>query len=82
MQLSYRGVSYEFNPSDSSSIPGEVIGKYRGAVLRSQHCTTSPVPQQIVNLKYRGISYQSVANYSFKSVNGNAFAGETLAIIH
>jgi Domain of unknown function (DUF4278) len=80
MQLYYRGVSYEFNLSHNPSIPGEVIGKYRGAVLRSQHCTNPLVPQQLVNLKYRGISYQSVANYSFNSVSDNAFQDEPLAI--
>lgn len=80
MQLSYRGVSYEFNPFDNASIPGEIIGKYRGAVLRSQDCTNPPLPQQLVNLKYRGINYQSFANYSFNSVNAKAFQDEALLI--
>ncbi|MCU0543885.1 MAG: DUF4278 domain-containing protein [Oscillatoriaceae cyanobacterium Prado104] len=63
MQLSYRGVSYEVNPSREPSIQGEVIGKYRGAVLlRSHHYTTPPAPRSFVTLKYRGVSYQSVAN--------------------
>jgi Domain of unknown function (DUF4278) len=62
MQLSYRGVSYEVNPSREPSIQGEVIGKYRGAVLRSHNDMTPPAPQAFVTLKYRGISYQSVVN--------------------
>ncbi len=80
MQLSYRGVSYEFNPSDSASIPGEVIGKYRGAVLRTQHCTNPPVPELFITLQYRGVSYQAAANYSFNSVSENTFQDERLAI--
>jgi Domain of unknown function (DUF4278) len=64
MQLSYRGVSYEVNPSrEPSIIEGEVMGKYRGAVLvRSHNYTTSLAPRSFVTLKYRGVSYQSVAN--------------------
>ena len=88
MQLSYRGVSYELNPSHNPSIPGEIIGKYRGAVLRtrvrkggiSQHCTNSPVPELFITLQYRGVSYQSVANYSFNSVTDNVFQDDPLAI--
>ncbi|MFB2978957.1 DUF4278 domain-containing protein [Microseira sp. BLCC-F43] len=80
MQLSYRGVSYELNPSHNPSIPGEIIGKYRGAVLGTQHCTNSPVPELLITLQYRGVSYQSVANYSFNSVTDNAFQDEPLAI--
>ena len=80
MQLSYRGVSYELNPSDNASLPGEIIGQYRGAVLRGQHCTNPPVPELFITLQYRGVSYLSVANYSFNSVNAKAFENEPLAI--
>jgi Domain of unknown function (DUF4278) len=82
MQLSYRGVSYEINPSDNASIPGEIIGQYRGAVLREQHYTNPPVHEFLVTLKYRGISYQSIANSSLKLVSDNAFQNEPLAIGH
>ncbi|HAZ46496.1 MAG TPA: hypothetical protein DDW76_13085 [Cyanobacteria bacterium UBA11369] len=80
MQLSYRGVSYELNPSDNLTIPGEVIGKYRGAVVRKQHCTNPPVPELFITLQYRGVSYQAAANYSFNSVSDNTFQDERLAI--
>jgi Domain of unknown function (DUF4278) len=80
MQLYYRGVSYEFNLSHNPSIPGEVIGKYRGAVLRGQDCTNPPVPELFITLQYRGVSYLSVANYSFNSVSDTAFQDEPLAI--
>ncbi|NJL69327.1 MAG: DUF4278 domain-containing protein [Microcoleus sp. SM1_3_4] len=80
MQLSYRGVSYALNPSVEPSTPGEVIGKYRGAVLRRQHYTIPPAPQSFITLKYRGISYQAVANYSCNSSSTQVFQQELLAI--
>lgn len=82
MQLSYRGVSYEFNPSNNTSFSGEIIGQYRGAALRAQYCTNPPVPELLMTLQYRGVSYQFVANYSLNSVSDNAFQDEPLAMGH
>ncbi|NJN86632.1 MAG: DUF4278 domain-containing protein [Leptolyngbyaceae cyanobacterium SL_7_1] len=58
MQLTYRGNQYELNASTVSTIPGEAIGKYRGAVLLCQRCVVTPAYG--LNLVYRGAHYRPV----------------------
>jgi hypothetical protein len=62
MQLTYRGSQYESSTSSVPAIPGEVIGKYRGAVLRASHYTATVPPAQSLNLLYRGAHYRAVVN--------------------
>ena len=69
VDLTYRGVKYargcEVFPKEIHNLPNvgsslnEVIGKYRGAVLRVQNNCSMPtvLPSALVNLKYRGINY-------------------------
>lgn len=68
MQLSYRGIKYERKPSSIVTISDEIIGKYRGAELRTQHQIMPLVSQKLINLKYRGICYESSSN-RFTNVN-------------
>jgi hypothetical protein len=56
MKLSYRGASYEYTPPTLEVTEGEIIGRYRGQVLR-KHTVQNVPPQPIVELKYRGVSY-------------------------
>jgi hypothetical protein len=56
MKLSYRGASYEYTPPTLEVTEGEIIGRYRGQILR-RHTARNAPPQPIVELKYRGVSY-------------------------
>lgn len=70
MQLTYRGNQYELIASGIATIPGEVIGKYRGATLRaSRHAIVSP---QSPNLVYRGAHYRPTVNHFEVSGLSNA----------
>ncbi|UBF29123.1 DUF4278 domain-containing protein [Kovacikia minuta CCNUW1] len=62
MQLSYRGINYEFNPTEVSTTEGDIVGKYRGSVLRTTRVELRSLPQSVTNLQYRGIRYLK-ANY-------------------
>ncbi len=59
MKLQYRGVSYEYNPPEVETTLGEVGGKYRGLDLRFRNLKKPPVLQPTVDLKYRGVYYQT-----------------------
>ncbi|NJL37645.1 MAG: DUF4278 domain-containing protein [Leptolyngbyaceae cyanobacterium SM1_4_3] len=52
--MHYRGATYEPAEVPVEMIQGEVIGQYRGAVLRSQHPRRIAVPQPSLRVKYRG----------------------------
>jgi hypothetical protein len=58
MKLSYRGISYNYNPPKVETTEREVGGKYRGLDWRFRNLKKPPVLQPTVNLKYRGVSYQ------------------------
>jgi len=57
MKLSYRGISYEYNPLEVETTQSGVAGKYRGLDWRFRHLNKSPMLQPSDNLKYRGIIY-------------------------
>lgn len=58
MKLSYRGVTYNYNPPTVETTEGEVGGKYRGMDWRFRNLKKPPVLQPTVDLKYRGVSFQ------------------------
>ncbi|HEY9651665.1 MAG TPA: DUF4278 domain-containing protein [Coleofasciculaceae cyanobacterium] len=58
MKLSYRGVSYEYNPPQVEITETPVVGKYRGLDWRFRNLKKPPMLLPTVNLKYRGVSYQ------------------------
>jgi hypothetical protein len=68
MKLSYRGVSYEYNPPVVEATETEVGGKYRGLDWRFRNLKKPPMIQPTVNLKYRGFSYQVGTTPTTKSV--------------
>lgn len=77
MQLSYRGIKYERQLAPIVTIPNEIIVKYRGAELRTQHHTMLVESQKLVNFKYRGICYKSFSNRSTNvnlAIDSNAIA--------
>jgi Domain of unknown function (DUF4278) len=59
MKLSYRGDIYEYNPVAMDMVEGEIGGKYRGQPWTVRYPRHIPVPQPIVDLKYRGVAYRT-----------------------
>lgn len=59
MKLTYRGVSYDYEPPTIDMMEGELGGKYRGQPWRVSYPRHIPVPQPASALKYRGVSYQT-----------------------
>lgn len=69
LTLHYRGANYEVNPPEIDTNEVEVIGKYRGLVLK----TSKPknVTSVVTGLKYRGASVASKSPVE-PSVSSNA----------
>lgn len=57
MQLSYRGVSYDYNPPKIETEVLGLSGSYRGLDYRFRRTSAKNVIQPNVNLTYRGISF-------------------------
>ncbi|KAM3090995.1 DUF4278 domain-containing protein [Phormidesmis sp. 146-12] len=72
MQLCYRGIRYQSNFARVLTIPGNVIGRYRGAVLRSQIPLMSTISQRAVVLRYRGVTYEAMINCAIPSEQANS----------
>lgn len=62
MKLTYRGVSYDYNPVTVETTVGEAGGKYRSRDWRFRNLKKPPVLQPRFNLKYRGVSYNIPGN--------------------
>lgn len=60
MKLTYRGVSYDYNPPVVETTDGKVGGKYRGLDWRFRNLKKPFVIQPTVNLTYRGVAYNKV----------------------
>ncbi|MBE9114515.1 DUF4278 domain-containing protein [Lusitaniella coriacea LEGE 07157] len=78
MKLSYRGVSYDYNPPVVETTQGQTAGKYRGQDWRFRNLKKAPVLQPTKNLVYRGVSYQrgdtqSVAEQSVQQQSRSLF---------
>ena len=57
MELKYRGVAYESNPTVVTTIEGKVGGKYRGVPWVQRIPQITHVEEPRVELKYRGVPY-------------------------
>ncbi|ACK70474.1 conserved hypothetical protein [Gloeothece citriformis PCC 7424] len=57
MKLTYRGISYNYNPVTVETSEGTTGGKYRGLDWRFRNLKKSPILQPRVNLTYRGVTY-------------------------
>lgn len=81
MKLSYRGVTYDYNPpavnTKNGQSDGQVGGKYRGLDWRFRNLEEPPVLQPRVNLKYRGVSYQIGGTQADKSAETEKVAAGT-----
>ena len=59
MKITYRGVSYDYNPPTVAVQESNVAGKFRGLDWRFHNLKKSPVLQPPVNLTYRGVAYSN-----------------------
>ena len=57
MKLTYRGISYEYNPPVVETVESKIGGKFRGLDWRFHNLKKPPVLQPPVNLTYRGVTY-------------------------
>lgn len=59
MQLTYRGVSYDYNPPVVESNLTDEVGKFRGVDIRFRTVKKAAVQQPTLDLVYRGVAYQT-----------------------
>lgn len=59
MQLTYRGVRYDYTPPAVQSQESGVAGSYRGVDIRFRTIKKAPVQPATVDLIYRGVPYRS-----------------------
>ncbi len=57
MKLTYRGISYEYNPLVVETVEDKVGGQFRGLDWRFHNLKKTPALQPPVNLTYRGVTY-------------------------
>jgi hypothetical protein len=62
MELSYRGVDYNYSPATAAVSPGKVGGRYRGLDWRFRHLTKPVVLPTNLDMLYRGVA-NHVANH-------------------
>jgi hypothetical protein len=59
MKLTYRGVSYDYNPPQIEVSDSNTVGKYRGLDVRFRNPQKAIVLQPTLDLKYRGAAYSN-----------------------
>lgn len=59
MKLTYRGVTYDYNPPQVERGTEKVGGTYRGLDWRFRNLKKPPVLQPSYNLTYRGVKYSN-----------------------
>lgn len=57
MKLTYRGISYDYNPPQVVMSTSKTAGKYRGLDVRFRNPAKVPVQQPTLDLQYRGAAY-------------------------
>lgn len=59
MKLTYRGVTYDYNPPTVQYGDPTQVGKYRGVDIRFRTIQKEPVQQPTLDLLYRGAAYRT-----------------------
>lgn len=59
MQLTYRGIQYDYNPPMLEVTESEIAFKYRGQSAAYTYVRHVPIPQPAETLRYRGVAYQT-----------------------
>jgi hypothetical protein len=67
MQLSYRGVKYEYTPPVVENASSDIASQYDGVDLRFRNQPKEPAQQATVDLKYRGIAYSTAAEHQARN---------------
>lgn len=57
MKLTYRGVTYDYNPPQVEYGDRAAVGKYRGVDIRFRNIQKAPVLQPTLDLIYRGVAH-------------------------
>ena len=57
MQLTYRGISYEFNPPKVEMVNTQISAKFLGVSYPVRHPSHLRAAPANVNLRYRGVLY-------------------------
>lgn len=60
MKLKYRGISYEYNPSQVPMEESQDVGTYRGVTFHF-HTWLKSFSQLPLDLTYRGVPYHSIS---------------------
>jgi Domain of unknown function (DUF4278) len=68
MKLTYRGVSYEYNPNPQEMTESPILGKYRGQAWNIRYPRHMNIPQPITELQYRGVPYRTTATGGIQAV--------------
>ncbi len=86
MKLTYRGVSYDYNPPMLEVTESEMAMRYRGQSTAYTYVRHVPIPQPAEQLTYRGVAYQTTrrgqvipTDITQKTAGRPAGAGVTLA---
>lgn len=66
MKLTYRGVSYEYQPIALETETGKLGGKYRGRDWRFRNLKKPPILMPRAELTYRGVKYGSSSDGTAK----------------
>ncbi|MGC9505595.1 DUF4278 domain-containing protein [Baaleninema sp.] len=69
MQLTYRGIPYNYAAPQVETPPVKKVGKYRGLDWRFHTDTKTVVQQPTVELKYRGVAYRADRENEQRPVN-------------
>ncbi|HIK32925.1 MAG TPA: DUF4278 domain-containing protein [Oscillatoriales cyanobacterium M59_W2019_021] len=69
MKLTYRGVTYEYNPCPQDMTEGKILGRYRGRDWSLRYPRHMSVPQPIAQFQYRGVPYRTTATGDIQAVN-------------
>ncbi|HEY9624461.1 MAG TPA: DUF4278 domain-containing protein [Crinalium sp.] len=62
MKLTYRGVSYNYNPPEVKAADAIATGRYRGSGYRLRQVQATIAQQPGLDLKYRGVAYATLPN--------------------
>ncbi|MGF1498158.1 MAG: DUF4278 domain-containing protein [Elainellaceae cyanobacterium] len=79
MKLTYRGISYDYNPPAVEYDNAVDIGKYRGVDIRFRNPKKAPVFQPTLDLVYRNAAYQSMGAEAAPVVQPKPVAVATVA---
>jgi hypothetical protein len=69
MELTYRGLHYDYDPPTIDMMEGEAGGLYRGCQWQTRYPRHVPVTQPSHSLKYRGVTYSSHGTTENQTLN-------------